>query len=493
MHQIFINGAWVHAHKGPTRDVKNPATLETLGTVPDCGPEDVKRAVAAACAAQSDWGRVPASDRAALLGKIGGRIRARERELATLLTRETGKPLCESADCIDGVVAVFEAWNSGFELPPEASRAPDSSPRISGALQQPPGIVAAIVPFNFPLLLLACTVAPALAAGNAVICKPPPQNPLTSLKLAEVFDTLPAGVVNIITGGADAGRALIEHPDIGLVTFTGSAAVGRRIAAAAPRKRLDLDIDSVDAFIVCRDADLDVTVPGIAWARLWNGGQACSSGKHIYVERSIAAEFVERMHQCVGFLDVDDPMRPPTDLGPLISLEAAHCVEDQVGRSLRDGATLILGGRRFRPSGLPGHFFQPTILSDVRPGSVPTREEILGPVITITPLADAVEAIGLVSAKANPGASIYTSDLDVALRIMESATAGRYRINDPASGNAAGPFGDIRHGAIRRLLGAEGANAFSQPQHVPVARLMERKPWWFPYRNRVRSGSRGVR
>jgi len=466
MLKILIDGAWVDSHESRGCDVVNPATLEPLGTVPDCGPADVARAVAAARAAQSEWRNMRTAGRAVLLNEVGARIGARESELAALLTRETGKPLCESVDCIVAAVAVFEAW---------AARA---SHHAGSPGRQSVGVVAAIMPFNFPLLLMACTVAPAIASGQTVVCKPPHQNPLASLKLAEVFDALPAGAVNIVTGGAQTGRALVDHPDIDVVRFTGSAEVGRSIAAAAAHKRVELELGCVDSFIVCKDADLDLSVPGIAWARLWNGGQACMTGKHIYVERSIVGEFVERMHHCVGFLDVDDPMKPATDLGPLISLEAAHRVEDQVGRALRGGATLILGGRRFRPSGLPGHFFQPTILSNVRPGSVPTREEILGPVITITPVADAAEALRLASESGSAGesgsvfgASIYTGDAHGAMRAAESYKAGSFRINDPATGARA--FSGMRHGGIRGTLAGEHA--------VHVSEVMERKPWWFPY------------
>ena len=343
------------------------------------------------------------------------------------------------------------------------------------------------------MLLTAAAIAPAIAAGNAVVCKPPQQNPLTSIMLAEVFGALPAGVVNIVTGGPDTGRALVDHPDVGLVAFTGSAAVGRRIAAAAATKRIEIELGGVDGFIVCEDADLDTTVPGIAWCRLTNGGQACRSGKHIYVARSIIAEFVERMHNCVGFLDVDDPMKPATDLGPLISLEAARRVEDQVGRTLREGAKLILGGRRFRPSGLPGHFFQPTILTNVRPGSVPTREEILGPVITITPVADLAEGVGLASESGSSlGASIYTRDSETAIQALACFDVGLFRINDPATGASAGPFGGMRHRGIRRILDNEPAEAIGHLRQVQVATVMEPKPWWFPYLARKLAAARTV-
>jgi acyl-CoA reductase-like NAD-dependent aldehyde dehydrogenase len=469
MHPIFINGGWVPA-QGPPREVKNPATLELLGTVPECGPAEVERAVAAARAAQIDWCRVPAADRQALLIEIGARIRASKPDLATLLTRESGKPLCESGDCIDAAARIFEASAESVLL-------------FSRAIGTLAGVVAAIMPFNFPLLFTACAVAPALAAGNTLVCKPPQQNPLTNLKMAELYGSLPAGVVNLITGGAETGRALIGHPDIALVRFTGSAAVGRSIAAATPAERIDLALGAVDAFIVCEDANLDLTVPGIAWARLMNAGQVCLQGQHIYVARSIAAEFADRMHQCVGFLDVDDPMKRPTDLGPLISLEAAHRVEDQVGRTLREGATLILGGRRFRPSGLPGHFFQPTILSNVQPGGVPTREEILGPVVTITPVSGVSQAIRWTSeSRPDFRASIYTSDPQAALNALEPVQLGNFRINDPVSDEDAGPFTGLRCGQAAHVSGLKC---------VQVAAKMERKPWWFPYRDRVVASGAG--
>ena len=403
------------------------------------------------------------------------------------MTQESGKPLCESIDCIDWVAACFEYYGEvarssyGNSIPPVAPH------QINFTIKEPFGVVAAIVPFNFPLLLMAWKVAPAIAAGNTVVCKPPHQNPLANLMLAEVYELLPAGVVNVVTGGADTGSALVEHPGVDLIAFTGSNAVGRRIAASAGAqlKKVNLELGSVDPFIVCRDADLDVAVPGVAWARLLNAGQVCTSPKRIYVERPIAAEFVERLHLCLGELSVGDPSNRDNDLGPLISREAARHVEDQVARSIREGARLVLGGFRFRPEGLPGHFFQPTILADVRHGSLPTREEIFGPVLAVTPVADADEAIRCANdSEFGLGASIYTNDLQVAMRAMESIKAGTFWINDPLTDNDAGPFGGMRHSGIGRELGAEGLDAFRETKHVHLDYVMERKHWWYPYRDR---------
>jgi acyl-CoA reductase-like NAD-dependent aldehyde dehydrogenase len=221
-------------------------------------------------------------------------------------------------------------------------------------------------------------------------------------------------------------------------------------------------------------------VPAIAWARLCHGGQSGTTFRHLYVERSIAAAFVERMHQLVGLLDVDDPLKAPTDIGPLISLQAARRVEDQVGRALREGARLILGGRRFRPSGLPGHFFQPTILTDVAAGSATTREEILGPVIAVTPAPDRGTALRL-AAQAVPDCRvmIHTADVDGVLREVAAVALSSVRINDPPLG-AMGPFAGLNHAAVLQSLGGVPA-PLPGVRAVHHAARTEARPWWFPY------------
>ncbi len=494
MQKILIDGAWVDPLSESTREILNPTNLKPLGTVADCGAADLDRAVAAARAAQRDWWKVPAVEKAKLLREIGARIRVREQELATLMTLETGKPLIEAVDCIDWVAACFEYYGEvarssyGNSIPPVAPH------QVNFTIKEPFGVVAAIAPFNFPLLLMAWKVAPAIAAGNTVVCKPPHQNPLSNLMMAEVYDLLPRGVVNVVTGGAETGAALVDHPGVDMIAFTGSTAVGRKVAAAAGAalKKVNLELGSVDPFIVCRDADLDVAVPGVAWARLLNAGQVCTSAKRIYVDRSIAAEFVERLHMHMGELSVGNPINPENDMGPLITREAARRVEDQVARSIRDGAQLVFGGFRFRPEGLAGHFFQPTILANVRHGSVPTREEIFGPVVSITPFDDTDEAIRFANdSEYGLGACIYTNDLKVAMQAMEFIKAGTFWINDPLTDNEAGPFGGMRHSGIGRELGAEGLDAFREPKHVHMDYVMERKSWWFPYRDRKRPGGGG--
>jgi len=485
--KILIGGAWLDALATEGRDIENPATLAVLGRAPECGAADVDRAVAAARKAQRDWWKVPGVDKARLLRRIGARIRALEHELSHLMCLETGKPLCEAIDCIDWVAACFEYYGEvarssyGNSIPPVAAH------QFNFTVKEPFGVVAAIVPFNFPLLLMAWKVAPAIAAGNTVVVKPPHQNPLSNLALARVFEDLPPGVVNVLTGAEATGTLLCEHPGVDMIAFTGSTAVGRKIAAraGADLKKVNLELGSVDPFLVFRDADLEVAAPGVVWARMLNAGQVCTSPKRVYVEAPVAADFIQRLEAELAALVVGDPLDPATDLGPLISRAAAEKVEAQVRTALAQGATLRRGGRRFSPAGLAGHYFEPTLLTDVPHGSLPTREEIFGPVLAVTVVRDAEEAIRLADdSEFGLGASIYTRDLGVAMRAMEFIKAGTFWINDPLTDNDAGPFGGMRHSGIGRELGAEGLDAYREPKHVHLDYVMERKSWWYPYRNR---------
>ncbi len=487
--RILIDGRWGPAQSTETRPITNPANLEPVGLAPECGAADVAAAVEAAARAQPAWWRTPGVEKATLLHQIATKIRGRERELSRLMTRESGKPLVESVDCIEWVAACFDYYaevgrrSYGNSIPPVAPH------QINFTVKEPYGVVAAIVPFNFPLLLMAWKVAPALAAGNTVVCKPPHQNPLCNLLLAECYDGLPAGVVNVITGGPATGELLVRHPKVDLIAFTGSVAAGRRIAALAGQelKKVNLELGSVDPFIVFGDADLDVAVPGVAWARLLNAGQVCTSSKRIYLVAPIAQEFLRRLEDHLRALTVGDPMRPETDIGPLISEEAALVVERQVGEAVRQGATLRVGGKRMAPTGLKGHFFTPTILSDVPHGSLPTTEEIFGPVLSLTVARDADEAITMANdSKFGLGASVYTKSLELAMRAMERVKAGTFWVNDPLTDNDGAPFGGMRWSGVGRELGEEGLDAFREPKHVHVDYLMEAKNYWYPYRERKR-------
>src|SRR5437660_2467570 len=349
--RVLINGRWVEAHSKKTIEIRNPATLELIKRVSDCGAEDVNAAVSAARAAQREWDKTPGVEKAAMLHEVARRIRKKEEELTGLMCRETGKPIWEALDCIEWIAACFDYYaevgrsSRGQSLPPVARH------QVNFTIKEPYGVVAAIAPFNFPLLLMAWKVAPALMAGNTVVCKPPHQNPLSNLLLAESYSDLPPGVVNVITGDSATGSALVEHPQIDLIAFTGSTKVGRQIAsrAGALLKKTNLELGGVDPFIVFEDADLDVAVPGVAWARLLNAGQVCTASKRIYLVKPIAKEFTERLLKYVAGLKIGDPQKPEVDVGPLISKEALEKVEQQVKRAVSEGAKVLQGGKRMQP------------------------------------------------------------------------------------------------------------------------------------------------
>ena len=486
--KVFIDGNWIDTHSKQTREIRNPATLELLGTVSDCDRQDVDAAVSSARRAQKEWWKKPGVEKANLLREVAARIRLQEREVSTVMAQESGKPLIEAIDCIEWVAACFDYYaelgrsSRGLSLPPVAPH------QVNFTTKEPYGVVAAIVPFNFPLLLMAWKVAPAIAAGNTVVCKPPHQNPLSNLLLARAYECLPAGVVNVITGdGSLTGDALINHPEVDLIAFTGSVDVGRHVASVAGQnlKKVNLELGSVDPLIVFEDADLDVAVQGAAWARLLNAGQVCTSSKRIYVVEKIADEFTRRMVEHVKTLKVGDPIQPETDIGPLISLEALSKILQQVARLHEEGAELLIGGKSFKPHGLPGHFFEPTVFAQVKHGGIATTEEIFGPIISIIRAGNADEAISMANdSKFGLGATVYTKSLEYAMKAMEEIKAGTFWINDPLTDNDAAPFGGMRWSGIGRELGEEGLDAFREPKHVHLDYVMERKDYWYPYAKR---------
>jgi len=485
---ILINGKFVKAQSNSAIDVHNPATLAPLDSVPACGEADVNAAVKAARNAQLAWWRTSGVEKAELLHEVATRIRERRKAIAIEMTQETGKPLVEAVDCVKWVAESFDYFAEVGRAAQGPVVAPGADHQVNFVRKEPYGVVACIAPFNFPLLLTAWKVAPAIAAGNTVICKPPHQNPLSGLLLGEAYDVLPPGVVNIVTGAADTGKLLLNHPDIDMIAFTGSTAVGKHIASVAGSqlKKVNLELGGIDPLIVFADADLDVAVRGAVWARLLNAGQVCTSSKRIYVVESIAQEFTKRVVEHVKTLNVGNPMDQKTDMGPLISADAVDKLEQQVATVVAEGGKLLAGGKRFQPDGLKGHFFEPTVIAGVRHGGIATTEELFGPVVSIFYVKDANEAIE----KANDseyglGATIFTKSLELAMRAMENIKAGSFWINDPLSDNNAAPFGGMRHSGIGRELGAEGLDAFREPKHVHLDYVQERKPDWFPYAARA--------
>jgi acyl-CoA reductase-like NAD-dependent aldehyde dehydrogenase len=442
MHKLLINGVWSDAFGGTVRGVANPATLESLGVVVEGGAEDVRRAVVAATAAQARWRGISPAERARVLVAIGARIRAMAGTLADLLTKESGTPLCESADCVDWAAQSFE--RQGAHPGAEAGRAAD-------------GVTAVVGSFHFAQPLLGPTVASVVAAGNSLLCKPPRQCTLANLKLSEAFDVLPPGVVNVIPGGMEVERALLQEPGIALTIVDGSGATTPSIVLA--------------------DADLDVAVAGVAWQSLWRCGQARTASKRIYVQDSCAGEFADRLHEFLAFLEVGDPARSDTDMGPLATLEAARTVEAQIAYAAKEGARLKMGGRAFQPWGLRGHFLQPTILTHVPPDGAAARAEILGPVLLVVPVAGAAEAFRRAFGEGERvAARVFTRDPARVRDALRCDAAARW-IDDDAAETEAG-WRNAALGLVPR--------APRQLEHIAAKR-----PWWFPYRERRADGTRG--
>jgi betaine-aldehyde dehydrogenase len=400
------------------------------------------------------------------------------------MTLEGGKPTIENLDEIEWTTACFDYYaeigrsSRGNAIPPSFEH------QVNFTVKEPFGVVGVIVPFNYPLLLMSWKVAPALAAGNTVVIKPADQTPLATLELAQAFEVLPRGVVNIITGtGAEAGEPLVTDPRVGMVAFTGSTTVGKRIMrlAAETLKRVNLETSGIDPFIVCEDSDLEVAARAAVWARYLNAGQVCTSAKRFYVVDEIADSFVERFVELAREMVIGDPREPETDMGPVISRIALQRVEQAIERAESEGARLLTGGRR--PPGLArGHFVEPTVLDRVQHGSTPTREEIFGPVAAIVRVKDVDEAIVLANdSDYGLGANIYTNNLRYVMKAMEEIKAGTFWVNDPLTDNEAGPFGGMRQSGIGRELGEEGLDAFREPKHVHIDYVQELKSYWFPY------------
>lgn len=483
-YQMWINGAHTASSSGKVLEVRNPATEEIIDTAPAANAVDVELAVTAAQAAFPAWKRLPAGEKAEMLHEVARKLTERTEEFARLLTLEGGKPLGENRDEMGWSAACFRYYaeigrSSRGRVIPSIEES-----QLAMVLKEPYGVVGAIVPWNYPILLMAWKVAPALAAGNTVVIKPSEMTPLSTLLFAELFEHLPAGVVNIISGyGAECGEPLVLDPRVRVIAFTGSLATGQRIAqlAAPLMKKLHLELGGKDAFIVAEDADLEVAVPGVAWAALLNSGQVCTSTERVYVHESIAPEFIERMVAYARGLRLGPGIEPETDMGPIIGERYRAKIETQVEEAKALGARVLTGGRR-PPQFARGYFYEPTVLTNLNHSMPLMREETFGPTIPIMTYGSFDEAIALANdSQYGLGANLYTYDPRKAKRFFEEVEAGTLWINDPLTDNDAGPFGGFKMSGMGRELGEEGLDEFRETKHVHWDFEGGKKTWWYPY------------
>jgi len=471
--------------EGTPIEVENPATGETVAIVGSASPEQLDRAVVAAREAGAEWAGMPAVDRAPLLHGIASRLRDRSDELARLMTIEIGRPLTESADEVEWCAACFDYYAEvgrseiGRVIPPiEASQ-------FAVVIKEPHGVVGAIVPWNFPLLLLSWKLAPALAAGNAVVAKPSELTPLSTLAIAEVFSDLPDGTVNLVAGDGETGARMAAHPGIDCVAFTGSVATGRKVgvACASRNARVNLEMGGKDPFVVCDDLDdkqLAVAARGGAWAAFLNAGQVCTSSERFYVMDGVFDRFLEALLEHTRSLRVGDPFDPATDIGSMASAAQKAKALAQVENAVAAGAELLTGGGNAGRT--DGHFLEPCVLTGLPATSDLLREETFGPVAPIVRVGSLDEAITLANGlEFGLGANVYTADLKTAIRCVKEIRAGSVWINDPLTDNDAGPFGGFRNSGIGRELGTEGLDAFREAKHAHIETEIADKEWWYPY------------
>ncbi|HEX2195574.1 MAG TPA: aldehyde dehydrogenase family protein [Actinomycetota bacterium] len=468
---------------GAAVEVVNPATEEVVAEVRSASAEQVEAATRAARAAFRDWKRTPAPERGAMLHALAAWINERTDSLATTLTREGGKPLVENRDEMGWSAACLDFYAEIGRL--ERGRVVPSgeADQLSLVLKEPYGVVAAIVPWNYPILLLTWKLAPALAAGNTVVVKPSPYTPLSTLELCDGFASLfPEGVINVVTGEAEVGSALVDSDDVALVAFTGSVATGKKVMTAAAQSltKVHLELGGKDAFIVCDDVDLDVAARGAVWAAYLNSGQVCTSAERFYVLPQVYDDFVEAFVAETEKVVVGDPMQADTDMGPLVRAVQRDRVESQLAAARSAGATVVFGGDRGDFD--KGYFLRPAVVVDVDEGMDLMRTETFGPVAPIAKVRDLDEAIARTNASEyGLGANVYTRRLDYMMKAMEEIEAGTVWFNDPLTDNEAAPFGGMKASGNGRELGPEGLDDFRQTKHVHIDSKMDAKTWWYPY------------
>ena len=479
----YINGKWVEAKSGKTFPVENPFNQEIISHVPDSDNHDVNEAVSAANTAYNDWHKMSASERRDLMKELANKSRENANELAKTISMEMGKPFPEALDEIDTVADFLEYY--GELARDEVGRivAPVDRNTMSLVRYESIGVIGCIIPWNYPLALMGWKLAPALAAGNTVVMKPSEITPLSILHWCNVVDSvLPDGVINVITGfGQSAGEPIVKHPDVPVVTFTGSVATGKKIAkfAAENLKKVSLELGGKDPMIICDDADIEIAAQGASWGGFVNAGQVCTSIERVYVFENVMDQFTEAIIEEAKKVVLGDPMKEDTHIGPMASKLQQEKAIEKVNQAIKDGARLLAGGSV--PENLDrGYFYQPTVLDNIEPNMEIITEEAFSPVLPIQKVSSIEEAIQWSNDSVyGLGCSIFTNDIDRALTAADDIKSGTVCINSPLMENIAAPFGGMKQSGIGREHGKEALDEFREAKHIFIDYKQESKDWWF--------------
>ncbi len=475
--RLFIDGDWVDSVTGRTFESRDPADWrELVGRFQAADAADVARAVSAAVGAGPAWRATPAPKRGEILYRFGQLMAEHKERLARAMTREMGKVLAEArGDVQEGIDIAFLMAGEGRRMFGDTvpSELPD---KWAMSARQPIGVAGIITPWNFPVAIPCWKMMPALVTGNTVVFKPASDTPYCATLLVELMAEagFPAGTVNLVTGsGAEVGDAIVESPDVGVISFTGSSATGRRIAERAGRrlKRVSLELGGKNAIVVLADADLDLAVDGILWSAFGTTGQRCTASSRVVVEESVADALVARLEARASRLRLGSGLLDTTDVGPLINASAVEKVEGYVEVGREEGE-LVCGGARSTAGQLAnGHFFEPTIFAGVRPMDRIAQEEIFGPVLSVIPVADYEAAVAAVNGtRYGLSSSIFTRDVNLAFRAMRDFETGIVYVNAGTIGAETHlPFGGVKEtGNGHREAGHAALDTYTEWKSIYV-------------------------
>jgi len=489
---LFIGGEWVPAADGKEFATIDPSTGEAIANVAQAGKADAERAIAAARAAFDDgrWSGLKPAKRAAYLNAIAAGLKDKSAELAELEARDSGGTLRKTKGDVGGAAHTFRtAAELAMEVPLTETLpvtvAP--GPSLNYVRHEPIGVCGGIIPWNFPLLMAAWKIAPALAAGNTVVLKPSENTPLTALELAQIVKDagVPDGVVNVIPGfGPGAGETLVSSMDVDKIAFTGSTGTGRRILqlASSNIKKVTLELGGKSANIICDDADLKLAVDGALWGIYYHTGQVCNSGSRLLVHRSLHDEVVDRLVSKAERIKVGPALEKSSTMGPIVSKTQLETVERYVKIGQEEGAKLVTGGERVAVAGYEGgYYFAPTIFTGVEPKMRIAQEEIFGPVLVVTTFDTDDEAVAIANDSIyGLAGGIWSSDPARAMGLADRIRTGTIWINDYHLINPRYPFGGYKQSGIGREHGVQGFLEYTETKHVHVDLTRDRaKHRWF--------------